>query len=121
AIEDGKARPIRQMDIEQIDPQLVEATGSGAMGDAATSAQVGNEGSSPIVEMAQMELYHVQLRVLWGGSRERSAMFSTLRLAMPDMTQGGSLAGGGLDDPSARGAQRGPSERSRRMPTDGRR
>lgn len=109
-----------QMDIEQIDPQLVEATGSGAMGDAATSAQVGNEGTSPIVEMTQMELYHVQLRVLWGGNRERSAMFSTLRLAMPDMTQGGSL-GGGSDSASARGGSRETSQRSQRLPTGGKR
>lgn len=104
-----------EMAIEQIDPQLVESTGTGAMGDAATSAQVGNEGSSPIVEMTQMELYHVQLRVLWGGARERSAMFSTLRLAMPDMTQGRTPGGGGLDDASARQG----SARSQRMPTGG--
>lgn len=112
-----------KMDIEQIDPQLVEATTPGALGDAAVATQVGNPGSSPISEVTQMELYHVQLRVVWGGgSRERSALFTTLRSAMPDLTQGASLGGAGIDSAQGNTQPAGSQfSRTRNPSTPGRR
>ena len=97
-----------EMAIEQIDPQLVEASAESTMGDMAIASPVGNPGSSPISELPQMELYHVELRVLWGGgTRERSARFTTLRLTMPDMSQGRTLgASDNSRSPSASGGGR---------------
>lgn len=78
-----------EMNVEQIDPQTVESTASTTLGSVTTSAQVGNGGAAPITELAQMELYHVELRVLWGSrDNERVARFTTLRLAMPDLNNG---------------------------------
>lgn len=97
-----------EMDIEQIDPQLVEAQATTTMGSVTTSAQVGNGGASPITEIAQMELYHVELRVIWGSrNNERVARFSTLRLALPDLNAG--LQGGMGRGPSGGSRPRGSS------------
>jgi general secretion pathway protein I len=87
-----------EMHVEQIDPELVAANVEGSMGAANVASQVGNGGSSPIIEVPQIELYHVELDVFWGDRmRERSAHFSTLRTATPDPTRGTSLGalGGG--------------------------
>ena len=93
-----------EMDIELIDPQLIEATAEDTMGTAAVASQVGNPGTSPISEMTQMELYHVELRVLWGDRmRERSARFTSLRLTMPDLAQGRSI---GISDNASPGSGR---------------
>jgi len=98
-----------EMDIEQIDPQLVEAQATTTMGSVTTSAQVGNGGASPITEIAQMELFHVELRVIWGSrNSEHVARFSTLRLALPDFNAG--LQGG---------MGRGPSSGSRPRDSSG--
>jgi len=88
-----------ELTIEQIDPMLVAATGNEAMTQAASGGLdgVGNTGSgSPISELAQMELYHVDLVVAWGErARERTAHFTTLRAVMPDLSQGMQLGGSG--------------------------
>lgn len=95
-----------EMAIELVDPQTVEAQATTAMGDVAVAQQVGNGGTSPLSELPQMELFHVELRVLWGGRMsERSARFSTLRLALPDMNQPASLQG------SDRGQRAGAGEK----------
>ncbi len=94
-----------EMDIELIDPQLIEATAQTTMGDMPVASQVGNSGgASPVSELTQMELFHVELRVLWGDRmRERSARFSSLRLTLPDPAQGRQLGG---TDNSSFGADR---------------
>jgi general secretion pathway protein I len=100
-----------EMHVEQIDPELIQASAPGAtMGAATMSAQVGNGGTSPVVEIPQIELYHVELTVFWGGRmRERSAHFTTLRTAMPDQSQGRSLSGvdtaGGISKRSSTGSK----------------
>lgn len=83
-----------EMDIERIDPQTVEATAATALGDLATTTQVGNGNPAPVQEIAQMELFHVELRVMWG-SRDsgHGARFTTLRLTMPDPNAAISLGG----------------------------
>ncbi|MBN8481019.1 MAG: type II secretion system protein [Xanthomonadales bacterium] len=83
-----------EMDIERVDPQTVEATAATALGDLATTTRVGNGNAAPVQEIAQMELFHVELRVLWGSRGSgRSARFTTLRLAMPDPNAAISLGG----------------------------
>ncbi len=89
-----------QLDIEPVDPQAFEASGNEAMLQAAQGgvAGVGNSsgGASPIVDVAQMELYHVTLAVTWGDPRARGhqATFTTMRAVMPDPSQGMTLGGG---------------------------
>ena len=101
------------MDLELVDPQLIEAAAESTMGDAAVASQVGNGGASPISEISPMELYHVELRVLWGDRlRERSARFTSLRLALPDMSQGRTITGG-RDDAVARPGRSTPSSAAR--------
>lgn len=86
-----------ELNIEQIDPMLIAATGNEAMTQAASGglAGVGNTSSgSPISELAPMELYHVDLVVSWGErAREHNAHFTTLRAVMPDLSQGMQLGG----------------------------
>jgi hypothetical protein len=84
------------MHIEQIDPEMIASNVEGSLGAANVATQVGGGGDSPIMELAQIELYHVELNVFWGGrQRERSAHFTTLRTTMPDPNGGGSLIGRG--------------------------
>ena len=84
-----------EMDIERIDPQTVESTASTAIGDLETTTQVGNGNAAPVLDVPQMELFHVELRVNWGARESgRSARFTTLRLAMPDPNRAISLGGG---------------------------
>lgn len=85
-----------EMHIEQIDPEMIAANVEGTMGAANVASQVGGGGNSPIMELPQIELYHVELDVFWGDRRrERSAHFTTLRTSMPDPNGGGSLIGRG--------------------------
>lgn len=96
-----------EMDIELVDPQTVETQATAALGDAAVAQQVGNGGDSPLSELPQMELYHVELRVLWGGRMsERSARFTTLRLTLPDLNQAGSLQGSDRGERAGSGEKR---------------
>ena len=92
------------MDVEQIDPQLVESQATTALGSLTTSAQVGNGDPMMAGGGPQMELYHVELRVLWGGRDSgRVARFSTLRLALPDLNAGlGSQRGQGFGGAGSR-------------------
>ncbi len=84
-----------ELHIEQIDPEMIASSVEGSMGAANVAPQVGNGGSSPIMEIPQIELYHVELDVFWGGRmRERTAHFSTLRTTLPDPTRGSSMMGG---------------------------
>ena len=97
-----------EMDIERMDPQVVEATAATAIGDLATTTQVGNGNAAPVVELAQMELFHVELRVAWGPRESgRSARFTTLRLATPDPNRAISLGGGQGTSGASPGGARG--------------
>ncbi len=107
-----------QLEIEPVDPQAFAASGNEAMLQAAHGgvAGVGNSsgGASPIVDVAQMELYHVTLVVTWGDPRARGhqATFTTMRAVMPDPSQGMTLGGGSrgsAGSPSSRGGSRSSS------------
>lgn len=85
------------MEIEQIDPELVEAatTTTTSMG-AVETVDPGNTaaGAPAMVEIPTIELYHVQLDVIWGDrARERNARFTSLRTAAPDISQGVDMPG----------------------------
>lgn len=84
-----------ELEIEQIDPELVAAEAtepSGAVTNAGPIVAVGN----PAFGIPQIDLFHVVLNVKWGDSaRERSARFSTLRTATPDLREVNSLSGSG--------------------------
>ena len=85
------------MQVEQIDPELVEAetTTTTSMG-AVDTVNPGNTAAGPaaVVEIPTIELYHVQLDVIWGDrARERSARFTTLRTAAPELGQGVDMPG----------------------------
>jgi general secretion pathway protein I len=93
-----------EMNIELVDPQTVEAEATTMLGDVAVAQQVGNGGTSPLAELPQMELFHVELLVVWGGrATERSARFTTLRLTLPDLTQGSSPMGSDRSQRAAAG------------------
>ncbi|WP_440225628.1 type IV pilus modification PilV family protein [Dokdonella sp. MW10] len=113
-----------QLEIEPVDPEAFVASGNEAMLQAAHGgvAGVGNSsgGASPIMDIAQMELYHVTLVVTWGDPRARGhqATFTTMRAVMPDPSQGMTLGGGsrggaGMPAPS-RGAARAPASATTR-------
>lgn len=89
-----------QLDIRKIDPQAIEppppagslideANADGnpqRQGQAPISSGAGNSGA---LEVSPVDLYRVDLTVLWGGSgRQRQAHFSTLRAANPDLQNG---------------------------------
>lgn len=84
-----------QMEIEQIDPELVAAEASEPSG-AAAGAGLAAAAGNPAFGIPQIDLFHVVLTVIWGdGSRERSARFSTLRTATPDLRDVPSFSAGG--------------------------
>ena len=90
-----------QLDIEQIDPELVVAdatepsTGTGIAPQAVPAAA----GLAPGFDVPQIDLFHVELTVIWGdSSREREARFTTLRTAQADPLEsripGAGMSGG---------------------------
>jgi general secretion pathway protein I len=84
-----------QLDIQKIDPQAVEpppqvanplAAGNGAAagqpaGESPLTSSAGNSGA---IEVSPVDLFRVDLTVLWGSTeRRRQAHFTTLRAANP--------------------------------------
>lgn len=90
-----------ELEIEQIDPELVVADASEPSG-AAVSAGAEVAAANPAFGIPQIDLFHVLLTVAWGDSgRERSARFSTLRTATPDLREVRSFPGGGQSNGTA--------------------
>lgn len=103
-----------ELEIEQIDPELVVAEATDPSG---TAAGVGQTVAvdNPAFGIPQIDLFHVVLTVIWGESRrERSATFSTLRTATPDLREVRSFPGG-----VQRGGTSGQRMNSRKAPQPG--
>ena len=109
-----------QLEIEQIDPELVvaEVVQPAAEGGIAPQPVPPAAGLAPGFDVPQIDLFHVELTVLWGdASRERMARFTTLRTANPDPLESRSGSGPGvmglqrrdpgMDRNRGRGAERG--------------
>lgn len=74
-----------ELEVEQIDPELVVAEATDPSGTAGIGGQAVAV-DNPAFGIPQIDLFHVVLTVIWGDTgRERSAHFSTLRTATPDL------------------------------------